>query len=135
VAVRTPILALNQTRRTLLASRLMILDRSKQQEAGVVDKIFPGDGVWLEACNRVDTSRMHGSLDLVFLDSDQQVVAALTDVRQGSACPEVEKAVGVLGLAAGTIRLSQTEMGDRVVLEPIMSPADGKPPGARARRS
>jgi uncharacterized protein len=129
------ILALNETRKTLLASRLMISDRSKQRAATLAENILPGDGVWIEACNHVDTSLVRASLDLLFLDSDHRVVAAVTDVRPGSACPEVEKAVGVLELAAGTIRLSQTEKGDHVVLEPIVSPRTSDPANARTSHS
>jgi hypothetical protein len=132
VADRSLILALNETRKTLLASRLMIADRSTRLSEPVAARILPGDGVWIEACNRVDTSGMRASLDLVFLDSDHRVLATVTDVRPGSACPEVESAAGVLELAAGTIQLSQTEKGDRVVLEPIVPPSSNEPISARA---
>jgi uncharacterized protein DUF192 probably involved in sugar metabolism len=135
VADHSVILALNETRKTLLASRLMIADRSKRLSDALTAKILPGDGVWIEACNRVDTSGMRVALDLLFLDSDSRVLAAVTDVRPGSACPEVEKAVGVLELAAGTIQLSQTEKGDRVVLEPIVPPPSNELGNARASRS
>jgi hypothetical protein len=135
VADHSLILALNETRKTLLASRLMIAGRSKRRSDALAERILPGDGVWIEACNRVDTSGMRVSLDLLFLDSDYRVLAAVTDVGPGSACPEVEKAVGVLELAAGTIQLSQTEKGDHVVLEPIVPPASSEPVNARASRS
>lgn len=135
VADHSLILALNETRKTLLASRLMISDHSKQRAATLAENILPGDGVWIEACNQVDTSLIRASLDLLFLDSDHRVVAAVTDVRPGSACPEVEKAVGVLELAAGTIQLSQTEKGDHVVLEPIVPPRTSEPANARTSRT
>jgi uncharacterized protein len=136
VADHSLILALNETRKTLLASRLMIADRSQRLSDALGARILPGDGVWIEACNRVDTSGMRVSLDLLFLDSDYRVLAAVTDVRPGSACPEVEEAVGVLELAAGTIQLSQTEKGDHVVLEPIVPPPPpDEPVNARASRS
>jgi hypothetical protein len=135
VADHSLILALNETRKTLLASRLMVADRSTQRSEAVAARILPGDGVWIEACNRIDTSRMRVSLDLLFLDSDYRVLAAVTDVRPGSACPQVEQAVGVLELAAGTIQLSQTEKGDRVALEPIVPPPSSEPINARGSRS
>jgi uncharacterized protein len=135
VADHSLILALNETRKTLVASRLMIARRSNRRSDALAERILPGDGVWIEACNRVDTSGMRVSLDLLFLDSDYRVLAAVTDVRPGSACPEVEKAIGVLELAAGTIQLSQTEKGDHVVLEPIVAPASNDPVNARASRS
>ena len=136
VADHSLILALNETRKTLLASRLMIANRSKRFSDARAGRILPGDGVWIEACKRVDTSGMRFSLDLLFLGSDNRVLAAVTDVAPGSACPEVEEAVGVLELAAGTIQLSQTEKGDHVVLEAIVPPPPSDEPiGARASRS
>jgi hypothetical protein len=135
VAAQSLILALNETRKTLLASRLMIADHSRRRDTTVVDTILPGDGVWIEPCKRVDTSGMRASLDLLFLDSDRRVVAAVADVPPGSACAEVEKATGVLELAAGTIRLTQTETGDHVVLEPIVAPPAEGPFATRGSRS
>ena len=135
VETQSLILALNETRKTLLASRLLMADASQGRPAMLASEIRPGDGVWVKACNRVDTSAMRVSLDLLFLDSDHRVVAALTHVRPGSTCPEVEEAVGVLELAAGTIRLSQTEKGDHVALEPIVTRPAHEPAGARASRS
>jgi hypothetical protein len=129
------ILALNETRKTLLASRLMIAKLSKHRDPTVIDEILPGDGVWIEACTRVDTSAMRASLDVVFLDSEHRVVATVTNVRPGSACPEVEKAAGVLGLAVGMIQFTQTEKGDHVVLEPIIPPRADGPVTTRASRS
>lgn len=114
------ILALNETRKTLLASRLHVGGPAVIDALPAKPDMLPGDGVWIEACNRVDTSSMPVSLDLVFLDSDHRVVGAMTSLRPGSPCPAVEGAVGVLELAAGTIRRTQTRRGDRVLLEPIV---------------
>lgn len=129
------ILALNETRKTLLASRLHVAELAAADSAPADTDILPGDGVWIQACNRIDTSTMPVSLDLLFLDSDHRVVAAMTNLRRGSLCPEVGGAVGVLELAAGTIRRTQTRRGDRVILEPIVAHAADEPAVTRASRS
>ena len=129
------ILALNETRKTLLASRLLLVRGSEAMLASLVANIHPGDGLWIDDCDEVDTAGMRASLDLLFLDAGHRVVAAVTNLRAGSACPKVERAVGVLQLAAGTIQLSQTQKGDYIVLEPIVTQSVREAAGARAQRS
>lgn len=117
------ILALNETRKTLLASRLHVAESAERDSALPRPDILPGDGVWIRACNRIDTSTLPAPLDLLFLGADHRVVAAVADLGRGSRCPVVEEAVGVLELAAGTIRRTQTRRGDRVLLEPVVADA------------
>ena len=131
---RSLILALNETRKTLLASRLLRAQGPASHTARLAANIRPGDGIWVEDCNRVDTDGIRVPLDLLFLDSEHRVVATVTDLRPGVSSPEVQEATGVLELAAGTIRQSQTEKGDSVVLEPIV-PIDGRNVAGAARSS
>jgi uncharacterized protein len=119
------ILALNETRKTLLASRLIVARGSQMRSLAIAQSIRPGDGIWIDACNSIDTSGMDGPVDVLFLDSGKRVVGIANDVRPGKQFRAVEDAVGVLKLAPGTIRLSQTQKGDHVVLEPIASKATG----------
>ena len=128
------ILALNETRKTLLASRLHLAYGPHEAYRAAASQMLPGDGVWVEACNRIDTSKLNAALDLLFLDSAHQVIAAVSDVRPGGQAPEVDGAVGVLKLPAGTIGLSQTKAGDKVVLDPIRPFGDDRD-ASRAPRS
>lgn len=123
------ILALNETRRTLLASRLCV---AKSLSRGPQEAIRPGDAVWVEACNRVDLSGMRDSVDLLFLDSDHRVVAAVSNFEPRSRHAEAAGATSVLELAPGTIALTGTRKGDRIVLEPII-PASSEPRQAASR--
>ncbi|MGH7898083.1 MAG: hypothetical protein ACREQQ_09025 [Candidatus Binatia bacterium] len=120
---RPLILALNETRKTLLASRIEIVDAPAPHSPPIRDAIRPGDAVWVEACNGVDMSRRLGSLDLLFLDSGHRVVAAFSGSKHGRA--EVPGASSVLELAPGTIALTSTREGDRIVFEPIVAEANG----------
>jgi hypothetical protein len=128
------ILALNETRKTLVASRLHVVqaaDRGFSRKQST--NILPGDAVWVEA-DRIDTSAIPDTLDLLFLDADRRVLAAVADVRPGGGCPQVHGAVGVLELAPGTIRLSQTEAGDLIVFESIVA-ANSQAAAVRVSRS
>jgi len=135
VETQSLILALNETRKTLLASRLLVARASERGSAALGGDIRPGDGIWVEACNSIDTSGMQAPVDVVFLDSDGRVVGTVSNVRPGKEFPVVEGAAGVLELAAGTIRLTHTQKGDQVVLEPIASQTTAEAPLARASRS
>jgi hypothetical protein len=135
VETNSLILALNETRKTLLASRLLLARASERRAAALAGDIRPGDGIWTEACDSIDTSGMRAPVDVVFLDSDRRVVGTVSNVRPGKELPVMEEAAGVLELAAGTIQLSQTRKGDQVVLEPIVSRTSAEPPPARVSRS
>ena len=126
------ILALNETRRTLLASRLCVAHSPNGGTRGPREPIRPGDAVWLEACSRVDLSGMPASLDLLFLDSDQRVLAAFSEFSPRGRYAEVAGAASVLELAAGTIVLTSTRKGDRIVLEPIVpDPSESREAASR----
>jgi hypothetical protein len=109
-------LALNETKRTVLASRLRVAGAPAAQRK---DQIRPGDGVWIESCRQIDTSTMRFSLDLVFLDEGHTVVAVVPNLKQGMECPEVAGAAGVLEVAVGTAMLTHTQTGDRILIEPV----------------
>jgi hypothetical protein len=121
------VLVLNETRKTLLASRLRVLRAPGLRAVSVSDPILPGDGLWIESGNQVDTTRMAVSLDLVFLDADHRVVESITAVGPGAVTPEVAKAAGVLELPAGTIPSTQTQIGDRILIEAINSGGERSP--------
>jgi hypothetical protein len=74
------------------------------------------------------------SLDLLLLDSDDRGVAVI-EVKRGSSCTEVEEAVGVLELAAGTTGFSQTDKGDDIALAPVVPYPVGEAAGAGAASS
>jgi hypothetical protein len=128
------ILALNETRKTLLASRLHVVEPAPQRPSAVVEDIRPGDGVLLEPYRKIDTRRLQGPVDLVYLDADHRVLA-VSSVKTGSSCPEVIGAASLLGLASGTIRLSDTRKGDHIVLESIAASAEADPAVTRAPRT
>jgi hypothetical protein len=135
VEAQSLILALNETRKTLLASRLLVVQGSEARPASLATEILPGDGVWIADCGRLDTAGTRVSIDLLFLDAAHRVLTAVTNLPPGSACPRIEEAIGVLQLAPGTIQLSKTREGDQVVLEPIVPRPTSEAASIRAPRS
>jgi len=128
------ILALNETRKTLLASRLDVVEKEAIARGEYVREIRPGDGVWLEPCDAVDTRRLKAPIDLVFVDAGHRVLAVMDLLRTRSEDLLIPGAVAILALASGTIRLSKTREGDYISLDPIAPEVGPEPPAARAPR-
>ena len=113
------ILALNETRKTLIASGLA---KSRERTSKPVvheSAIAGGGGVWIEDCHQVDATGMRAAVDVIFLDAGSRVIAGSTEITPGAKTPEVEGAVSALALPSGTIRFSQTEPGDRIAIETV----------------
>ena len=110
---------MNETRKTLLASRLRMAFSAQEKRSVRALTIRPGDGVWVESCREVDMTGMSAPLDLLFLDADHRVVARVSHIEPGAVTPRIGVAQGVLELPAGTITSTHTEIGDRILIEPI----------------
>lgn len=113
------VLALNETRKTLIASRLTRRRGPRSKPARFESAISGGGGLWVEGCRQVDSTGMADAVDLLFLDAESRVIESFPELRPGAVTPDVLAATGVLHLPAGTIRFSQTERGDRVVIETV----------------
>lgn len=121
------VLVLNETRKTLLASRLRVLHTVESQPTNARDPILPGDGLWVEEGHQVDTTGMPMSLDLLFLDTDHRVVELITAMGPGTLSPAVLTATGVLELPPGTIPSTRTQIGDHILIEAIHVAGKGGP--------
>ncbi len=114
----TTILALNETRKTLLASRLHV-SAALSEIAQPLAPMLPGDGVWIRSLGRGALPDACDDLDLVFLDSDRRVLATISPSNPEADRTALGNAVELLELAPGTIDQTRTARGDRIVLDPI----------------
>lgn len=128
------ILALNETRKTLLASRLHVSSELAAAREPA-EPILPGDGVWVRSLRLSDIAHVPESLDLVFLDADRRVLAAVPNSGPSADVSKLGSAVEMLELAPGTIHQSQTERGDRIVLDAIVPEAKVEVNAPRPKRA
>ncbi|MGH7805777.1 MAG: hypothetical protein ACREQJ_15620 [Candidatus Binatia bacterium] len=113
------ILALNETRKTLIASGLE-RSRERTSKTAVHERaIAGGGGVWIEDCRQIDATGMTSAVDVIFLDAGSRVIEGSSEIRPGTKMLEVEGAVAALALPSGTNRFSQTEPGDRILVETV----------------
>jgi uncharacterized protein len=112
---RGPRQAVNITRGTVLASRLEVAGTGETRRKGLLGRnnLEPGEGLWIAPCESVHTFFMRFAIDLVYLDRKHKVRKVRHSVGPWriSACITAHS---VLELPAGSVRATQTELGDMV---------------------
>ena len=115
----------NPTRRTVLASCVLVADHGASRRKGLLGRkgLAPGEGLWIVPCESVHTIGMEFSIDLIYLDRNHKVRKVVRDVPRWrlSAC---FSAHSVIELAAGSVYPTQTCRGDQ--LEFLSVPAPSK---------
>jgi hypothetical protein len=120
---------LNLTRHTVLANSMEVADSGPKRNKGLLgrDRLARGEGLWIIPCEAVHTFGMRFPIDLVYLDRKRKIRKLRCDVPPWrlSACLIARS---VIELPAGTIRGTQTEVGD--ALEFLSAPltSDGALP-------
>jgi hypothetical protein len=103
----------NLTRNTLLATCMEVADSASARNKGLLgrERLAPGEGLWIRPCEAVHTFWMRFSIDLVYLDRKDRIRKLRGEVRPWrlSACLTAHS---VLELPSGTIRDTQTQLGD-----------------------
>lgn len=108
--------AVNETKGCVLAERLMIANTLVKRLRGLLGRssLSPEEGLLLAPCNAVHSCFMRFPFDAVFLDSDGCVVKVIHEMLPFRFSPVVRRAVAVLELSAGTVRMTGTQVGDRI---------------------
>jgi uncharacterized protein len=105
--------AVNVTRSTVLATRLLLADTSKTRGKGLLgrDSLPAGEGLWIIPCQAIHMFFMRFSIDLVYLDRKKSVCKVRSNVGPWriSACLTAHS---VLELPSGTIVETGTRRGD-----------------------
>jgi uncharacterized protein len=119
VAIHMPMQVRNLTRQTILATAVEVADSGPRRSKGLLGRksLEPGTGLWIVPCEAVHTFWMQFPIDLVYLDRSLRIRKLRSSVPPWrlSGCLTAHS---VLELAAGTIRDTKTEPGDRLELSP-----------------
>jgi uncharacterized membrane protein (UPF0127 family) len=115
----------NLTRQSVLADCVEVADRGATRRKGLLgrDGLAGGEGLWIVPCESVHTFGMRFPIDLIYLDRSRKVKKVRSGVPPWrlSACLSAHS---VLELLAGTIRTTQTKLGDRLEFSTVDPPAD-----------
>lgn len=74
------------------------------------------EALWLIPCNSIHMFFMRFSIDVVFLDKQNNIVKLAEHVRPWSMIPPVRHAHSALEFPAGTIRRQDLRRGDQIVV-------------------
>jgi uncharacterized protein len=110
----TFIRVVNQTRGTLLGSRVRLADDMASRVRGFLFRPPPaaGEGILLSPCKAVHMYGVRFPLDVVFISEQGQVVATYRDLAPWRRSAMHGSALHALELPAGSIRASGTLVGD-----------------------
>jgi uncharacterized protein len=110
----TLIRVVNQTRGTLLGSRVRMADDMPSRVRGFLFRPPPGagEGILLSPCTAVHMFGVRFPLDVVFISEQGQVVAVYPDLGPWRRSRMHGSALHALELPAGTLRASETAVGD-----------------------
>jgi hypothetical protein len=115
----------NLTRDTVLATCLEVANTSSKRNKGLLGRecLSSGEGLWIIPCEAVHTFWMRFAIDLVYLDRKKQIRKLVSDVHpwRMSACLWAHS---VLELPSGTIRNTQTQLGDTLDFLAVSLPDD-----------
>jgi uncharacterized membrane protein (UPF0127 family) len=110
--------AFNRTRTTYLATELSIArthwTRFRGLMATSAGQFRFGQGLWIVPCHGVHTLAMRFPIDVVYLDRERVVIHLEQDLRPWRMAAIRIRAASVLELPMGTVRKSETALGDQV---------------------
>lgn len=130
-----PILqAVNHSRgNAILASRVEWAGTSAYRRKGLLGRsqLEPDEGIYILPCEWIHTFGMRFPIDVAFLARDGRVLAIHHSLNPNRLSKIVFRADGVLELAAGRLRETNTEVGDIVQLHEADEKARDSPPTGR----
>ena len=110
---------INYTKQTVLASDAILADTVFSRLKGLLGQaaINPGPAMIITQCRSIHMFFMKFSIDAVFVDKKNSVVGLVEGIRPFQMSPYFWRSSYVIEVPPGTIKQSQTEKGDRIVIE------------------
>ncbi len=110
--------AINSTRNRELAGSLAVADKLLLRMKGLLgrESLDHGEGLWIKPCMGIHTFGMRFSIDVIFLNRENAVIAVKKGVAPNRLTAVHARATSVLELPAGVIAATATSPGDHIVL-------------------
>lgn len=112
-------MVINQRNGNIVASQAKLADSWMKRLVGLLSerKLNQGHGLWLLPCKSIHTIGMRFPIDVVFLDSDNQVKKLASSLQPYRICRSARGTQSVLELPSGTISAVQLQCGDRLLIQ------------------
>ncbi len=109
---------INQTKNTVLAENTVVADRLLSRIVGLLKRkdFKPGDALIIKPCNSIHTFFMRFSIDALFVDNHNRVIASAPSLTPFHISPIYFNAAYVIELPVGSIASSATQKGDTLTI-------------------
>jgi uncharacterized membrane protein (UPF0127 family) len=107
----------NETKEQTLGWRVEVANSFRARLMGLLGRagLPEGGGLLLTPCSSIHSFLMEFAFDALFLDVDNKVLLALSEIGPGRIIKPVAGAVQVLELPAGLVKASGTDIGDKLI--------------------
>jgi uncharacterized membrane protein (UPF0127 family) len=111
--------AFNRASGKELAANLTVADTLFSRAKGLLGKksLPQGEGLLITPCKGVHTFLMKFPIDVVFLDEENRIIESLTDFKPHRMTKVLLACSSVLELPAGTVRASDSIIGNQIAFE------------------
>ena len=99
-----------------LSTNVAVADSLLKRMKGLLGKrtMQEGESLWIKPCMSIHTFFMKFSIDVVYLNKRNQVIAAIRNLKPNRLSLLYIKAVSVLELPAGVLEATDTRVGDEI---------------------
>lgn len=107
---------INQTKNVVLAEDIFIANTVFTRIKGLLGRsiLLPSQALILDPCNAVHTFFMRFPIDILFLDKENRVIKAISDLKPNRVSRTYWKANKVVELPAGKLNLTNTGIKDQL---------------------
>jgi len=107
---------INKTNNTIISENVMIANTFFKRLKGLMfSKELPEEkSLHIVPCNEIHTFNMKYSIDVLYLDKNNNIVAINEEMKPGKIGKRVKKAVSVVELPSGKVKRAGIEVGQTV---------------------
>jgi len=102
-----------------LSGNVEVADHLIKRMKGLLGKneLRAGESLWIKPCMSIHTFFMKFSIDVVFLNKKNSVIATIKNLKPNRMTRLYHEAVSVLELPVGTIEATATVVGDKIEIK------------------
>ncbi len=110
---------INLTKNQILAQTVYIADTPIKRMKGLIGfkSLKTSEAMLIKPCNSIHTFFMRFPIDLLFIDKDNIIIKAMSDIKPYRFSPLYLFSRAVIELSSGTIRNTGTKEGDQISID------------------
>jgi hypothetical protein len=99
-----------------LAAKVIVADSTLKRMKGLLGKkhMMNGEALWIKPCMSIHTFFMKFTIDVIFLNRKNQVIATIRNLRPNRLTKLYLKSSSALELQAGILDATDTRVGDEI---------------------